>query len=161
MAEWIIAWWSKPDNAPVALQLFSTRTGQWVERWGYVGDERPQDIAQIASEVVRFVPIDSVTIEQAKVLALKVMRDTIHIGVDSIGGDVQIGAVTENTVEVITGPELRGLSDTLSVWEEQAAALLPGSIAVPSETTTPDRGVRLSTQRPSESARAQRDPRRT
>lgn len=146
MGEWIVAWWSEPDRAPVALQLFSTRKGQWIETWGYVGDSRPQDIAQIASEVVRFVPIASVTLEQAKVLALKVMRDTIHVGVESIGGDVQIGAVTEQGVEIVTGADLRALSDTLNVWEEQAAALLPGAIGVPAQTTTRDRGVRIPTQ---------------
>ncbi len=142
-AEWIVAWWSQPDKTPVALRLFSGRKAQWVETWGYVGDGPPQEIAHIVAEAVRFVPRANLTLEQAKVLAMKVMRDTIHIGVESIGGDVQIGAVSAQGVEVVTGAELRGLDDTLDLWEDQAAALLPGSISVPAETPTPDRGVRV------------------
>jgi hypothetical protein len=143
MGEWIVAWWSKPDDRPVAVRLFSGRTGKWIDTWEFGDDARPQEIAHVVAEAIRFVPRTSLTLEQAKLLALKVMRDTIHIGVESIGGEVQLAAVTRDGIEFATGAVLRSLNDTLGAWEEQAAALLPGAVPVPAQTTTPDRGVRL------------------
>jgi hypothetical protein len=142
-AEWLVCWWSTRDKVGYALQLYSARPGQWVSgTWGFIGDERPQDIAQVVAETIRFVPRESLTLEQAKLLAFKVMRDTIHIGVDSIGGGVQIGSVSAAGTDVIRGEDLEGLDNALDVWEEQAAGLLPGSISVPAQSSTPDRGVR-------------------
>lgn len=141
-AEWLIAWWSVPDSMPVALRLTSTGTTVWTEGWQHAGDERPINIARQITGSLRFVPRETLTVEQAKVLALKVMRDTIHVGVESIGGEPQIGAVTRKGVEIVTGADLRGLHDTLDVWEVQCAELLPGGVKVPSESTTPDPGIR-------------------
>ncbi|MGH2948245.1 MAG: hypothetical protein ACRDPC_18655 [Solirubrobacteraceae bacterium] len=92
LAEWIVAWWSKPDDMPVALQLFSARSGKWIGT--------------------------------------------------SIGGDVQLAAVRRTGIEVVTGAKLRGLHDALDLWEEQSAELLPGGVAVPAQSATPDRGIR-------------------
>lgn len=126
----------------MALQLFSSGSSQWIEDWGFGGDSRPQEIANIVSQTLRFVPREALTLEQAKLLALKVMRDTIHIGVESIGGAVQLAAVSRGTVEILAGARLEAMHDTLDVWEEQAAALLPGIVAVPAASATVDRGVR-------------------
>jgi hypothetical protein len=142
IAEWTVAWWSRPDDAPVALQLFSGGSSQWIEDWGFGGDRRPWEIASIVAQTLRFVPREALTLEQAKLLALKVMRDTIHIGVESIGGAVQLAAVSHGTVEILAGARLEAMHDTLDVWEEQAAALLPGIVALPAESATVDRGVR-------------------
>jgi hypothetical protein len=143
-AEWIVAWWSESDKKPVALHIFSNRPGEWVTDWACGGDARPIEIATVVSGALRFVPRDTLTLEQAKVLALKITRDTIHIGVESIGGEVQVGAVSRGGVELLGGTQLKGLHDTLDVWEEQAADLLPGSIPVPGRSSTPDRGLRPS-----------------
>jgi hypothetical protein len=141
-ADWLVAWWSAADNKPVALRLLSTRSGEWVSDWAAAGDARPVEIATVVTEALRFVPRDTLALEQAKILALKVIRDTIHVGVESIGGDPQVGAVSRNGVQVLDPTDLKALHDTLDVWEERAADLLPGVVRVPAKSDTPDRGLR-------------------
>jgi hypothetical protein len=65
-AEWIIAWWCGPENTAVALRLTCTGTTQWAEDWERAGDERPIDISTQIAGALRFVPRDTLTVEQAK-----------------------------------------------------------------------------------------------
>jgi 20S proteasome alpha/beta subunit len=143
LAEWIIAWWSVPEDAPLALQLFSSGTSQWVEEWDRCGSAEPRRVSRIVSETLAFVPRKTLSVEQAKMLALKIMRDTIHINPGSIAGPPQLGAVTRSGIEIATPQDLEYLTDALGTWEEQAAGLLPGAVPVPAQSKTPDRGVRL------------------
>lgn len=144
-AEWLIAWWSTTERKAVALQLYTNRPGQWVSDWTFGGDPRAIDVATIVSQTLSHVPRETLTMEQAKILALKVIRDTILVGVDTIGGDPQVGTVTSTGTEVLSRAQLKGLDDTLDVWEAQVAELLPGAVKVPAESDTPDRGVRPPT----------------
>lgn len=59
-----------------------------------------------------------------------------------IGGSVQMGTVQKNRLEIIRAAAMRGLHDTVDLWESQCAELLLGATEPPSASATPDRGVR-------------------
>ncbi|MFZ1924511.1 MAG: hypothetical protein WAU42_00050 [Solirubrobacteraceae bacterium] len=49
--------------------------------------------ASFAASTMRYIDPVALTLEQAKIVALKVLRDTIETSVEGIGGRVQMGAV--------------------------------------------------------------------
>jgi hypothetical protein len=103
---------------------------------------RKVERASFAVGAMRYVDPGSLTLEQAKIVALKMLRDTIEAGVEGIGGHVQMGVVREGGLEVIDKADMRGLQDTVDLWESQCIELLLGTAASPSGSKTPDRGVR-------------------
>jgi proteasome beta subunit len=141
-AEFLIAWWSAQENKPVALHLLSGGAAVWVSDWGFGGTSLGVERASFAVSTMRHIDPGALTLEQAKIVALKVLRDTIETGVEGIGGRVQMGAVRESGLEVIEEADMRGLQDTADLWEAQCIELLLGSTASPSASETPDRGVR-------------------
>jgi hypothetical protein len=140
--EFLIAWWSRPENKPVALHLLSGGTGVWVSDWEFGGARLGVERANFAVGSMRFVDPGALTLEQAKIVTLKMLRDTIETSVEGIGGRVQMGVVREDGLEVIEKADMRGLQDTVDLWESQCIELLLGSTASPSGSKTPDRGVR-------------------
>lgn len=90
---------------------------------------------------MRYIDEGALTLEQARVVALKVLRDTIETSVEGIGGRVQMGTVQRRRVQVVGETDMRGLHDAVDFWERQCAELLVGS-APPSASGTPGRGVR-------------------
>lgn len=141
-AEWLIAWWCEPEDKAVTLHLRAGGRSDWVSDRRCAGDQEPTRIAHVVGQALRFMPPERLTLEQAKLVALKTMRDTLAVGVESIGGEAQLGSVSRSAVEVLTSADLEPLHDTIDVWEERAAELLLGSATVPADSTTPDRGVR-------------------
>lgn len=140
--EFLIAWWSRQEDKPVALHLLSGGAGEWVGTWAFGGIQLGIDGASFAVGAMRYIDPAELTLEQAKIVALKVLRDTIETNVDGIGGRVQMGTVRESGVDIVKEADRRGLHDTVDLWEAQCAELLPGATGPPSESATPDRGVR-------------------
>jgi hypothetical protein len=141
-AEFLVAWWSRRENKPVALRLLSGGAGEWVSDWEFAGIRLGVERASFAVGAMRYLDPRALTLEQGKIVALKVLRDTIEASVEGIGGRVQMGVVQESGVEAIEEADMRGLHDTVDLWEAQCAELLLGSTASPSASETPDRGVR-------------------
>jgi len=95
---------------------------------------------------MRYINPGTLTLGQAKVVALKVLRDTIEASVEGIGGRVQMATAQKSGLQVIDDGDMRGLHDTVDLWEAQCAELLLGNTAPPSASDTPDRGVRPPSQ---------------
>lgn len=140
--EFLIAWWSRHEGKPVALHVLSGGAAEWVESWAFSGIPLGVDTASFAVGTMRYIDPEELTLEQAKIVALKVLRDTIETSVEGIGGRVQMGTAQESGVEVIEQADMRGLHDTVDLWESQCAEILLGTGAPPSTSDTPDRGVR-------------------
>ncbi len=140
--EFLLAWWSRHEDKPVALHLLSGGAGEWVESWAFGGIQLGIDSASFAIGTMRYIDPEELTLEQAKIVALKVLRDTIETSVEGIGGRVQMGTIQESSVQVIEQADMRGLHDTVDLWEAQCAEILLGTNEPPSASHTPDRGVR-------------------
>lgn len=140
--EFILAWWSKPDKKPVALHVYSGGRAEFVEGWAFGGVLKGVDGANFVANSLNYVSDPSeLTVESAKALLLKVMRDTIESTVDEIGGAVQMGVVEKGHADLVNEAGLRIVTDALGLWESQSAELLVGG-KTPAEGDTPDRGVR-------------------
>jgi len=140
--EFLIAWWSRQEGKPVALHLLSGGAAEWVEHWAFAGIQLGIDSASFAVGTMRYIDPDDLTLEQTKIVALKVLRDTIETSVEGIGGRVQMGTVQESGVQVVVQADMRGLHHTVDLWESQCAEILLGTDEPPSASHTPDRGVR-------------------
>ena len=140
--EFLIAWWSRHEGKPVALHVLTGGAAEWVESWAFSGIQLGVDSASFAVATMRYIDSDDLALEQAKIVALKVLRDTIETSVEGIGGRVQMGTVQERGVELIEPADLRGLHDTVDLWESQCAELLLGTDEPPSASDTVDGGVR-------------------
>jgi hypothetical protein len=140
--EFLVAWWSPSENKPIALHLHSAGASEWVSAWAFGGLTLGVESANFAVGTMRYINSNTLTLEQAKVVTLKVLRDTIETSVEGIGGRVQMATVQKGGVRVIKDQDMRGLHDTVDLWESQCAELLMGSTALPSASATPDRGVR-------------------
>jgi hypothetical protein len=140
--EFLIAWWSPHEGKPVALHVLSGGAAEWVESWAFSGIQLGVDSASFAAGTMRYIDPEELTLEQAKIVALKVLRDTIETSVEGIGGRVQMGTAQASGVQVIEQADMRGLHDTFDLWESQCAELLLGTDEPPSASETPDRGVR-------------------
>jgi Proteasome subunit len=139
--ELLIAWWCRSEGKPVALQLFSAGAGEWVVTWAFGGMELGIESATFASGALRYVDPTTLTLEQAKVVALKVLRDAIDTTVEGVGGQIQLGTVQKSGVRILDSADVRGLHDTVNLWESQCAELLPGAVSPPPTGDTRDRGV--------------------
>jgi hypothetical protein len=140
--EFLLAWWPAKARKAVALHLFSAGAAEWVDRWAFGGAQLATEIAGFALSTMRYVDPAKLTLDQAKVVALKVLRDTIETGPESIGGGVQMGVVEQQGVQLIEDSDMRALHDAVDLWETGSAALLLGAAAPPSASETADRGVR-------------------
>jgi hypothetical protein len=115
---------------------------EWVGAWDFGGIQLGIERASFAVGAMRYIDSNMLTLEQAKIVALKVLRDTIETSVEGIGGRVQMGTVQKSGLQVIDEADMRGLHDTVDLWEAQCAELLLGNTEPPSASDTPDRGVR-------------------
>ena len=140
--EFLIAWWSQREGKHVALHLLSGGAGEWVETWAFGGVLLGIESASFAIGAMRYINPDGLSLEQAKVVALKVLRDTIETNVEGIGGRVQMGTIQRGALRLMEEADIRGLNDTVDLWEAQCAELLLGTTVPPSASDTPDRGVR-------------------
>ncbi len=140
--EFLIAWWSRHERKPVALHVLSGGAAEWVESWAFSGIQLGVDSASFAVGTMRYIDPEDLTLEQAKIVTLKVLRDTIETSVEGIGGSVQMGTAQESGVQVIEQADMRGLHDTVDLWESQCAEILLGTDEPPSASDTIDRGVR-------------------
>jgi hypothetical protein len=130
------------ESKPVALHLLSGGRGVWVETWAFGGLERGIDNASFAVGSMRHIDPTQLSLEQAKIVALKMLRDVIETNVEGIGGTVQLGTIGQSGAHVVSDSERRGLDDTVDLWEAQCAELLTGVGVSPSASAIPDRGVR-------------------
>jgi hypothetical protein len=140
--ELLLAWWSRPEGKPVALHLFSGGAAEWVVTWAFGGMELGVESATFASGALRYIDPAALALEQAKIVALKVLRDTIDTTVEGIGGPVQMGVVQKSGVRLLEKADMRGLYDTVDLWESQCAELLIGATISPQDGSNPDRGMR-------------------
>jgi hypothetical protein len=139
--EFLLAWWPRQARKPVALHLLSAGAAEWVDGWAFGGIALGTEIASFAVSTMRYIDPARLALEQAKVVALKVLRDTIETSVEGIGGDVQMATVERQGVRVIEAADMQGLHDSLDLWETRCAELLRGDGTPPSASETPDRGV--------------------
>lgn len=144
--ELLVGWWYRRENKPVALRLLSGGAGEWVSGWEFGGLALGVERASFAVSAMRYIDPTSLDLEQAKVVAFKVLRDTIATSVEGIGGGVQMGVVRARGTEMTSEADMRALSDTVDLWEARCAELLlGGTAAAPAASETPDRGVRPPT----------------
>jgi hypothetical protein len=101
--EVLVAWWARRENRPVALHMLSGGATEWVSGWADPG---------------------GVGLEAGKVLALKVIRDTIEGTVEGVGGGVQMGVLRESGPRLLNERELRALHDAVDLWEASCRELL-------------------------------------
>jgi hypothetical protein len=123
-AEFLLAWWSQPERKPVALHLLSGGAGEWVDGWAFGGIPLGTEIASFAIGTMRYLDPRALSLEQAEVAALKVLRDTIEVGVEGIAGDVQLSIVARDGIRHVVGAEMRTLQRTVDLWEARCAELL-------------------------------------
>jgi hypothetical protein len=140
--EFLLAWWPRQERKPVALHLLSAGAAEWVDGWAFGGIALGTEIASFAVSTMRYIDPEKLTLEQAKVVALKVLRDTIETSVEGIGGGVQIGTVGRAGVSVIGAVEMRRLHDTVDLWEARCAELLRGDGDQSSESVSGAGGER-------------------
>jgi hypothetical protein len=122
--EFLLAWWPRQVRKPVALHLLSAGAAEWVDGWAFGGMALGIEIASFAVSSMRYIDPQRLTLDQAKLVALKVLRDTIETSVEGIGGDAQIGTVGRAGVSVIGAAEMRRLHDAVDLWEARCAELL-------------------------------------
>jgi hypothetical protein len=124
--EFLLAWWPRSENKPVALHLLSAGAAEWVDGWAFGGVALGTEIASFAVSTMRYIDPTRLTLAQARLVALKVLRDTIEASVEGIGGGVQMGTLERNGVGVIGATDLRRLHDAVDLWETRCAELLQG-----------------------------------
>lgn len=122
--EFLLAWWSYPERKPVALHLLSGGAGEWVDGWAFGGVPLGIEMASFAIGTMRYLDPSALPLKQAEVVALKVLRDTIEVGVEGIAGDVQLGIVAHDGIRHVAGAEMRTLQRTVDLWEARCAELL-------------------------------------
>lgn len=139
--EFLLAWWPREAREPVALHLLSAGAAEWVDGWSFGGVTLGTEIASFAVGTMRYLDPAGLTLEQAKVVALKVLRDTIETSVEGVGGSVQMATVMRHGVQVVEAEELRELHDAVDVWERRCAELLRGGRTPTSASGKSDRGI--------------------
>ena len=141
--EFMLAWFSQRDRKPVAFHLHPQGAVVWVEDWEYAGSPQAIATARAVEASLSYVVIENLGAEQLSLVVLKVLRDSIAAAAPTamIGGDAQLAQVTDRGVQVLDAAELRATNDTLDVWEERSAELLPGA-AAPAKKPPPDRGLK-------------------
>ena len=139
--ELLIAWWSQAEGKPLALHIFSGGAGEWVRVWDFGGTRLGVERASFAIGGMRHLDPATLTLERAKIVALKVLRDTIETAAEGIGGRVQMGTVQGGGLQLVEEDHMLGLYDAVDLWESQCAELLTGTTSPPSASDTPDRGV--------------------
>lgn len=127
--EFLLAWWPRLARNPVALHLLSAGAAEWVEGWAFAGLPLGTEIASFATSAIRYLDPVTLTLEQAKLLALKVLRDTIEMSVEGIGGGVQMGAVAQRGTGVMKDADVTRLHYAVDAWEKRCAELLRGNDA--------------------------------
>jgi hypothetical protein len=140
--EFLLAWWSRPERKPLALHLLSGGAGEWVDGWAFGGVQLGIEIASFAVGTMRYLDPVKLPLERAEVVALKVLRDTIEVGVEGIAGNIQLGTVAHDGVRPATEAELRRLQDTLDLWEARCAGLLLAGAAPHSAQAAVPAGAR-------------------
>lgn len=128
--EFLLAWWSRREHKPVALHLLSGGAGEWVDGWTFGGVQLGIEIASIAAGSLRYLDPAKLSLEQAEIVALKVLRDTIEIGVEGIAGNAQLGTVARDGVRQVAEAEMRTLQRTVDLWEARCAELLARASAL-------------------------------
>jgi hypothetical protein len=111
---------------PVALHLLSAGAAEWVDGWAFGGIALGTEIASFAVSTMRYFDPSSLTLEQGRLVALKVLRDTIETSVEGIGGGVQMATLGRRGVGVIEATDMRRLHDAVDLWERRCAELLCG-----------------------------------
>jgi hypothetical protein len=124
--EFLLAWWPRDAHRPVALHLFSAGAAEWVDGWAFGGVALGVEIASFAVSTMRYFDPARLTLEQARMIAMKVLRDAIETSVEGIGGDVQMATLRRDGVDLIGATEVRRLHDAVDVWERRCAELLRG-----------------------------------
>jgi hypothetical protein len=124
--EFLLAWWPCEAHKPVALHLLSAGAAEWVDGWAFAGIALGTEIASFAVSTMRYIDPATLTLEQAQMVALKVLRDTIDTSVEGIGGGVQMGTVERHAVGVTEASDMRRLHDAVDLWETRCAELLCG-----------------------------------
>jgi hypothetical protein len=124
--EFLLAWWPRDARTPVALHLLSAGAAEWVDGWAFGGIALGTEIASFAVSTMRYLDPARLTLEQARLIALKVLRDTIETSVEGIGGGVQMATLGRVGVGVIEATEMRRLNDAVDLWERRCAELLRG-----------------------------------
>ncbi len=139
--ELFLAWFSRAEGKPLALRLFSGGATEWIDSWSFGGAKFGIENASFAMGTLRYIDLGVLTLDHAKVVALKVLRDAIATAAEGIGGRVQMGPVQKRGVQRMEETDMQGLEDTVNLWESRCAELLLGATPPPSATDTPNRGV--------------------
>jgi hypothetical protein len=122
--EMFVAWWAKQENRPVALHMFSGGATEWVSGWAFGGVALGVERASFATSGLGYADPGGVGLEAGKILAVKVIRDTIEATVEGVGGGVQMGVLRERGPRLLNERDLRGLHDAVDLWEARCRELL-------------------------------------
>jgi hypothetical protein len=124
--EVLVAWWSRPESRPVALHMLSGGASEWVSGWAFGGVALGVERASFATGGLGYADPGAMGLEPGKVLALKVIRDTIQGTVEGVGGNVQMGVVGGSYARLLAERDLRALDDAVDLWEARCRELLCG-----------------------------------
>jgi len=122
--ELFVAWWARRENRPVALHMLSGGAAEWVSGWAFGGVALGVERASFATSGLGYADPGGLSLEAGKVLALKVIRDTIEATVEGVGGGVQMGVLRETGPQLLSMGDLRALHDTVDLWEARCRELL-------------------------------------
>lgn len=124
--EFLLAWWPRDAHKPVALHLLSAGAAEWVDGWAFGGTALGIEIASFAVSTMRYLDPARLTLLQARMIAMKVLRDAIETSAEGVGGDVQMATLGRDGVDLIGATDVRRLHDAVDVWERRCAELLVG-----------------------------------
>jgi hypothetical protein len=143
----ILVGWVRADNR-FLLKMLSTGRLEWAEKEHKIGYERAQILAHFDLVVTRFADPRELTVEQARVLGFKVVSDVIEARVPGVGFEVQLATVTSEGTAVLDASEVQAVGDEATIWTSACRAALGAPGTSPSESVSPDRGIRAPARPP-------------
>jgi len=135
--------WRPPgySSGAVVRKVFSGTQSVFVEDFDAIGFAKARDLASFALSSMRFVDLRGIEVEQAKIVAYKVMNDVISVDLETVGGAVQMASIDSAGADVLDAQEIEAIRDAVAVWEARSRAALGVPERVPAQSDQPERGV--------------------
>jgi 20S proteasome alpha/beta subunit len=111
---------------PKILHITSFGTPEWVDRPFASGNG-----AKFAYALLQKYQLSTVNIEQASLLAYKVIEEAIAVGAYGLGPPINIWHVTQNGIVPVEGPRLAALEDAAKSLRQSELELLQNAQGAP------------------------------
>ena len=125
--DFIFAECPKENQRPRILHVAITGTAEWITEHAFAtgnGD-------LFAYALLRKVDLTQLSVEEAKLLAVKVIEEAIEVGSYGLGPPIQMLQLTTEGVEEVPEAEIAGLSDIARSVREQEHLLLASAVLPP------------------------------